>query len=321
MGADLFFRELIFHRKIEFKVDLSLACVLNLRLNCSLSPKAHFIISSIFVLEITLDTLVNAGLLSIANIKNLVPESFKDDFPYEDIIHASSAKNLFHIVGTDLGKAHLLNFPFHEFTIVIQSSNISSINTSTNHVPIAKDQQIYFDLNGRIDGYSLEEIYNQLVLAMQRQGNRTWEIKYYAEYLEWHRKNKLSEFGSLWMLPRYFTKDLSTPASLWLHKVSSGYGNNWVRSAVFTLLGSALLYYFYALSLPEVAFGFDGLTWNYFGHHFKYYTQFILPTHSFQLIPDTDTFGWPAFWDFLGRIVSGFLIYQTIAAFRRFGKR
>jgi len=49
-----------------------------------------------------------------------------------------------------------------------------------------------------------------------------------------------------------------------------------------TVFGAALLYYLYVLSLPEWGFAW---VFNYFGYHFKYYTQFILPTHSFDLIP------------------------------------
>jgi len=55
--------------------------------------------------------------------------------------------------------------------------------------------------------------------------------------------------------------------------------------------------------------------------YFEYFFHFLIPTHRFGFIETSITTGLSNFIDFLSRIFIGFGIYQTIQAFRKFGRK
>lgn len=224
------------------------------------------------------------------------------------IIKGSSYLKIFN---SDLGNTSFFNTDFLAFDkIEVSDSRLSDIITTNNHFPISKEKKVY-TCGEPLNSQFLEEMYNQLFLAMKKQGNRTQEVKYYSEYLEWHRINKLKKAK--------VRGDWYTPLSLWLHKMSSSYGRNWARSFIFILIFGWVFYFAFAVSHPSIDLGFEHLTLSNFKFHFRYYSEFLLPTHKFTYFPDNPG-GWSPLWDVLGRIFIGFFIYQTVAAFRRFGK-
>lgn len=116
-----------------------------------------------------------------------------------------------------------------------------------------------------------------------------------------------------------FKQDWYTPLSLWLHKSTSSYGTNWLRAFLCIIGVGAVTYFAYAVSLPEIKFGFRYFTNDNLSFHIRYFFEFLLPVHKMTLIDHTNPTGLSALFDILGRIFISFLIYQTIAAFRRFG--
>ena len=265
-------------------------------------------------------------------------------------INPCGIDSLIKIENCNLGTTTFLRVKFSDFGEVnVQSSKLSGISMLRNYVDEIKttdDRQIKYK--------ALAGIYNQFYLAMQNQGNREQEIKYYARYLKWqHKKFKTELKKPVWKVLRTlerskkqeipkrrkkasvlkWLKDLFkyinlifTSISFTLNKLSTSYGVHWFKGFFGTLVIGAIFFYFYVVSLEEfeMCFCLDFWSWKQFGYYFKYYIQFIFPTHKFDfMVKDLkgNLTGWAAFWDAFGRVFIGFWIYQTIAAFRRFGRK
>ena len=59
----------------------------------------------------------------------------------------------------------------------------------------------------------------------------------------------------------------------------------------------------------------------YLQKHIIQFTKFLLPTHDFNFINGRELNAWAIIFDLLGRIFIAFWVYQTITAFRRFGRK
>ncbi|MEQ9298693.1 MAG: hypothetical protein RIF33_09030 [Cyclobacteriaceae bacterium] len=316
-----YIEELEFSELVNYRVNIVKTSINKLHLSCTISSISNFSVSRAKLFHVQYLGLINNGQLEFRFCEPLVTASIK---------RSNHNSRWLDIISSDLGKTTFLNFPFNAFQITMNSSRLAEINTNTTYFPTSKNQQIYSDSNKSINAQTLQENYSQLILAMQKQGNRIQELKYYAEYLEWHRKSKLDQLrkhkseGKSWWW-RVWTADWYTPASLWLHKGSSSYGNNWVRAALI-MLGAGLLWYVpYVLCLPGIDVGCAYVNlndlWISFSLFFGYFWSFLLPTHKVSFIPGLEPGSASLFFDFLGRVSVGFMLYQTIAAFRRFGKR
>jgi hypothetical protein len=111
---------------------------------------------------------------------------------------------------------------------------------------------------------------------------------------------------------------------LWSNKVSNDFGTNWVRGVYFTFICAFGCYCLYILTLAKwpVKFGWEG--WESFVKAMdifgKYFFKFMIVTHDMEFMsfarPNTISF----LFDFLGRILIGYGIVQTIIAFRKYGK-
>ncbi|MBA7548394.1 hypothetical protein ES705_40851 [subsurface metagenome] len=245
----------------------------------------------------------------------------KDGEKVKSIVQEDAVSS-FNIVNSDMGDASFFNVDFASFdTLVMKNSRVCDIKTTNKHLPVSREKKIYTDDEHKQNSQYLEEFYNQLYLAMQKEGNRTWEIKYYIEYLEWHRINKLLNLTKHNIFNALFKQDWHTPVSLWLHKQTSSYGTNWIRPFLLILFFGFIFYFGYVLTLPEIKWGFHYFNIENFSFHFRYYIEFLLPTHKFELISGTHPVGLSALLDIISRISIGFLIYQTIVAFRRFGRK
>jgi len=277
-------------------------------------------IANLDLINLELININNDGQLKLFNISmnneavNKYLEQSKEY--YSDKIGIIKMSN------AQLGNISFYNVYFRSFrSIIIDNCNLNQLITIKRHIPtsiIEKYQDIYTtDFRDRFrveeldqDPQLLAEVYNQLYVAMQKQGNKTMELEYYAEYQEWHRIN-LKLQGKEW----------STRTALWLNKITTNYGLNWGKGVAW-IVGTWLV--FYGL--------FTLATWWHSGQPADFLAKndvwsslfkFFLPTHRIDNIitsyPTKPAVAYAI--DVLYRLVVGFLIYQTIAAFRRFGKR
>jgi len=261
----------------------------------------------------------NEGTFSISQVKatNTIHHSDNDKAPINLPSQLSFYKS-------DMGTAIFLDTLFDSFDkIVLHRSKLNNISTSHGHFPLKTKHphKIFSDkveeenepVQYLTDNTELAETYNHLQLAMQKQGNRTWAFKYYAEYMEWYRREQKEK------------KNCAQFITLSLNKISTNYGASWIRSFLLTLALGLIFFFAYIMFLPDIKVGFDYLTWPHIkesiAYFSRYYFDFIIPTHKIDFIKEYDAGFWSALIDIVSRIFVGYLIYQTIAAFRQFGKR
>lgn len=328
VGAEILSRLIKIDMTINY--DLYIASVVANELNLSqrLLPSGQIYLKNISVSELKVVDFFCLGKFIV--LQPTIGPILRFDRSKNSITKDSGRSTLL-FQDSDVGSITFLNTQFTRFSnIIVENSRLSELISTNTHFPISSEHLIYTDSKNQQDPFSLEALYYQLYTSMKNHGNRSQELKYHTEYLEWHRKAKLKELKRWYskgksLRWRIWNSDWYTPASLWLHKFSSGYGNNWVRSALM-MLGVGLLWYIpYVLCLPDVDIGWSYFNpsdlWNSFVLFFGYFWSFLLPTHRVSFIPGFDPGSASLFFDFLGRVSVGFMLYQTIAAFRRFGKR
>ena len=113
----------------------------------------------------------------------------------------------------------------------------------------------------------------------------------------------------------------SVPASdrliLRINRWSNNHGLSIKRPFWGMITISIALYIFYLLSIDRI-FNGNAVDFNLIG----YYFSFIDITHSSDFLTTKEQLnGWSLFFDYSGKIVVGFFIYQFIVAFRKYGKK
>lgn len=156
------------------------------------------------------------------------------------------------------------------------------------------------------------ETYRTVRSELQKVDNKFEVLFYHAKELEIYR-NELT-----WQ--RHFGEK----AMLTLNKYSNNYGLYWWRGVYFTVFVGIVFYIFYLISLPILPFQWGWVSWNSFlsasNENIKYFIKFFTITHDFEFMESSNPTSLNYAIDFIGRIFLGFGIYQTIAAFRKYGK-
>ena len=215
------------------------------------------------------------------------------------------------MTGAEMGTCYFSDVDFEGFdNIIIKSSRLSDIRTTGKHFPLAEGK-VFTDDKGNQEPAYMEETYNQLYGAMKRADANTMENRYYAEFQEWRRKRLKEE-----------KIEPQNQATLWLNKWTTLYGQDWLRGLLLTI-GLGLLFYglicyfHWGWNIPDAPL--SGINLAY---HLGSFSSFMLPIHRADFFgKDMPLQGVALFVDFISRIVLGFMLYQVIAAFRRFGKR
>lgn len=237
----------------------------------------------------------------------------------EGRIELTSVKggSLFRIIDSNLDNAIFKGVQFDSFEdIRIQNSKLNNISTIDSHFP-SQSEKVYTSIDNK--GYStrdpkkMAEIYNQLYLAMQKQGNKKEELAYYAEYLNWQKKDY------------YESKNYVAWLSLLLYYMSTNFGKNWVQGVGITIYLTIVFYFLFSLILSyfEGKLGWEYLNGHHISRHVRNVTIFFNPVHRLEHIsdPEKPVHWFPTIIDFIGRIFIGYMIYQTVTAFRRFGRK
>ncbi|WP_143095979.1 hypothetical protein [Pedobacter insulae] len=106
-------------------------------------------------------------------------------------------------------------------------------------------------------------------------------------------------------------------AILWINSFSNDHGLSIKRAIKGFFMFSIPIYSMYLWSIGRL-FTSNPLDWNLIG----YYFSFVDITHRNDFLAAKDELnGWSAFFDWTGKIVVGFFIYQFIAAFRKYGRK
>lgn len=116
-----------------------------------------------------------------------------------------------------------------------------------------------------------------------------------------------------------------------LNRISNNHGEDWIKSLKFILLPTFFIFSLYILSIRydfnikylfcSSNLSFDKDIFAYYFNHIKYFFEFLNPARKFDFIKfDDKSYSlsfWSFLWDFLGRIIISFGIYQLIVAFRK----
>jgi len=257
----------------------------------------------------------NDGLLTITNLKttNFHIRSLENQgkIILENIRPNRRGTGDFTIENSSMGVTTFNNVSWDSYNkLLFGSSQLNQIETYGEHIPCPEEYSgTLYMKEGKTSDYEYydrqDNFYNNLKIAMSSQGNRERENLYYAASLD-------AKLKALWIDKSNWSNILS----LFFHKVSSNYGQNWLLSALW-LFGIGLVFYYpYFISSPDYAFGFN-LT--LLPHFLGKYCEFVLPFHTVDFLYD-DPGGWIIL-DFVSRIIIGFFIYQLITAFRKFGRK
>lgn len=245
--------------------------------------------------EIKIDNLINSGSLRFQNIK------------------AIKGNSSFLIKNSNLGKAYFFNFFFNTFSEVrVYDTILSDIFTSRvrwfENLNKTKDAQI--DLN------QVRDIFRQLKLSMEKQGDKINSSYFKKREMEIHYRslNFKNNTGDLLMM--------------WLNK-SNNYGMSWIKPVIILLLiALPVLWLMIFLTSEELrlqpATSYEDLVYciNLFLMNINLYPQLLNPLNSLgNLFIDNNGV---SFWfysvSFIWKITVAYFVFQTVTAFRKYVK-
>ena len=97
---------------------------------------------------------------------------------------------------------------------------------------------------------------------------------------------------------------------LTLNTLSNNNGRSWVRGIFFTFIIGIL---FFSLSIHST----NNYTFSC-SSFFKLFFEFLNPAHQIKFLDDFDPNSYTYMWDFIGRSLIAYGIYQTVQAFRKY---
>ena len=110
-----------------------------------------------------------------------------------------------------------------------------------------------------------------------------------------------------------------------INQITNKHGSDWKRGFLFTIVTSAFFFTLYWISLKAkpVEFNIDA-SWEHtkgaLGIVLSYFAHFTNPTHWTSFMPDAFRGNWSIFIDISSRLFIGLGFYQTIQAFRKYGR-
>lgn len=112
---------------------------------------------------------------------------------------------------------------------------------------------------------------------------------------------------------------------LWMNKYSNNFGLSWFRGAVFTICVSFLFYTLYIITIQDVVWFSKISSWLIFdAEYWKRVIEFLWLPSGLNELTELNKLKsislWSYLWFVLGKIFVAYGMYQTISAFRKYGK-
>lgn len=260
---------------------------------------------------------INFGTISIKNSRLifLIIQDFQNNgklsfFNISDSVYLV-------IEDSKLGDTEFLNTDLNQFKeVVIANSNISNIILQKyffNVRSFNKDKNIGFGIENKKENYSnLKNVYNQLKKSALNKGDVDSASRYQS--LEYNNLYKDKRIGADKIL-------------LLFNHLSNKNGYSWRRGIIFTFIVSMIFFcgyvylnekdnYFFSVKYINQTTINEFKEYDFWSKYIKFFTSF--PKLSLdELKKDTWVIN---LWIWLARIFISYGIYQTIAAFRKYGK-
>lgn len=258
-----------------------------LRINTEIPKDSLLVLDDCTIIQLEIDSMKNSGSMRLLHIVS--PEAsglsiLNSDLGKTDFIRCNFDKAVFHFTNSKIAESFLAETDFPR--------NVFSDNKPNHH-----QAQLAF---------------GQLQTAYQRQGDNIRASEYQAREIEAHYKTLP------WSRKNFFTK-----LNLFFNWISNNFGRNWAQGAIFSIAVGFVFFYSLILSSDEFHFA-----WKFRPDLFDSFLKFMNPLRHFDteaLFPDKQPQvtpnNWSYIWDFAGRIFVTYGYYQTIQAFRRFGKK
>jgi hypothetical protein len=212
------------------------------------------------------------------------------------------------IYSSDLGKAKFIKCQFSKAQFCFENSQVTEIFLSETDFPKV------VHLRGNINHAQSQLAFGQLTTAFTKQRDTVRSLAYQAQEIEAHYRD--IDWRSL---------DFFKKFSLFLNKYSNNFGRYWFWGLLFSF-GVGVFFFFLLLFF---AHGYH-FSFKFNEDFFEAFLKFMNPLRFFDteaLFNFRDkknflTLNWSSYvFDFLGRIFVAYGYYQTIQAFRRFGRR
>ena len=252
--------------------------------------------------------------IRVGEIKNFIFQEIYNSgiISLRDLIVPAGGK--ISIRSSNLGKTDFILCNFTLAILEFENSKITEVFIAETDFP----KRVL--LNNK-ENYSQSQLaFGQFSTAFQKQGDTVKSLEYQAREIEAHYKQ----------LPFYdknSNKISFTKMSLFLNKWSNDFGRSWQRGIVFSILGGILFFYLVILSSQQYSFGFPiSFDHRFIAAYFKFMNplRFLETESLFRVNQDKPYLNLSVssyFWDFLGRVLVAYGFYQTIQAFRRFGRK
>ncbi len=267
--------------KHKGKVELAWLNIESFRLKGELN-NSELSINESFLKHIYILNFVNNGTLKVSTIlKNSTQYLYMND--------------------SNIGKAELFNI---DFAIM----NVQVANSTIQHVIPTNIKWCNNVFSGTLSGQSLStsEIYRQLKNLMIVSNNRPEELKFYSLEMDAYKQHIATEKGN-W----------GDKFILWANGFSNKHGLSWVRAFNLIFLTTFIFY-----TVIKAKLGYTHFNSSYIVSDIVNGFEFVSPIHKFS-----DVFGanhtndYAKLLDVLYRLIIAYLLYQFLAAFRKYGKK
>lgn len=290
--------------------------------------------TSIFIAQF--QELLVSGQLILRNV-SVLTEPFKNEMSYYEIQvkkllekWETSRLPLLRLVDCSLGKTEITGSNLRAMNIEFNDSRLLDIFLSGTYIPhqrvkiYIRDESAPASEKEHVELEQKISFYDQFKKISEQKGDvnaaslfHSFGLYYQQKLLKWRLKNDL-------MLEHLEgSRDaikLAQHFKYWgfrLNKYTNNHGISWVRALRATVIVSGLIYIAYFTSINyHKEFSLSGAD-TFIGNYFSFFN----PAHSTDFMtPKENLNAFAKFFDFLGRIMIGYCIFQFIVAYRRHGK-
>lgn len=210
---------------------------------------------------------------------------------------------------SNLGKTDFIYCNFSKATLEFENSKITESFFSETEFP----KKVL--VNGKTNYRQAQLTFGQLSTAFQKQGDNIRALEYSSRELESH-------YQSI----EWFSLDFFQKLNLWLNAISNEFGRNWIRGVIFSFAIGLFFFCLLLVSTDKYRFGLPHIDFNMLPAFFKFMNplRFYELEDLFKNTPIENVVklnGISYLADFAGRIFLAYAYYQTIQAFRRFGRK
>lgn len=242
--------------------------------------------------------------------------TFIDDFGQNGRVKIKTCNELSTIsfISTNIANFEIFNSNLSKTIFISNQSIIEKIRWQSVEWP--EDLELYrnSEIDKEINDSFCRETLRILKLNAQTQQDTINYIKFHSLELQAYRLQIKTK--------KWYDGDRIL---LFLNTISNNHGLSWERGILFSLGIGALFFIpnLFLLNSPYWEFRWSNWSdfWRVTGTTIKLFSQSLYAAHSFDYLNDYNPKGIVFLFDLVGRIFLTYGYYQTIVAFRKFGKR